>query len=254
LAICNIVLLELCRRKDVYVLFILTALITLVVASAQFFGETGIVRIVREICLLLIWVSSLVIAVTLAARQIPAEREYRTLFPLLAKPVSRSEVMLGKFAGCWQATGITLAAFYLFFALVSGSRDGGWPWVEYFQAAMLHWFMLGVVIAMALLGSVVFAAPSSNGTILFVVVAGILLVARHLNKVALQLPEPVQSLIYTLYFLLPHLEIFDLRERIIHSWGGVAWLPWLGALLYAGVYATLFLVLACLKFRRLNVA
>ena len=78
--------------------------------------------------------------------------------------------------------------------------------------------------------------------------------ARHLNKVALQLPEPGQSLIYGLYYALPHLELFDIRERIIHNWGVIAWLPWLGALLYAGVYTAIFLALACAKFRRLTVA
>ena len=42
---------------------------------------------------------SLVIAIGTAARQIPAERENRTIFPLLAKPVSRWQVILGKFFG-----------------------------------------------------------------------------------------------------------------------------------------------------------
>ena len=50
----------------------------------------------------------------------------------------------------------------------------------------MHWIALGIIIAMALLGSLVFAAPSSNSTICFVVATGILLtVARYLDVVAL---------------------------------------------------------------------
>src|SRR5689334_6979641 len=96
-AIGGLVIKELFRRKDFYALFILTALITLILGSVNFFNEANIVRYLKEICLFLIWVSSLVIAITTAARQIPAERESRTIFPLLAKPVTRSHVILGKF-------------------------------------------------------------------------------------------------------------------------------------------------------------
>jgi Cu-processing system permease protein len=252
-AIAGLVVKELFRRKDFYALFILTALITLLLGSVNFFNEANIVRYLKEICLLLIWISSLVIAITTAARQIPAERESRTLFPLLAKPVTRSQVVLGKFLGCWQAVGIALIVFYLFFGVVSGSREHHWPFTQYIQAITLHWFMLGIVIAMTVLGSIVFAAPSSNNTITFVVTVGILLVARHLNKLAVQLQEPQQSIVYGIYFCLPHLELFDVRDLIIHNLGAIEWTVWLGAVGYAAVYAALFLAVACLLFRRKTV-
>src|ERR1700704_546017 len=118
-AIAMVVIKELFRRKDFYALFVLTALITLVLGSVNFFNEAHIVRYLKEICLFLIWASSLVIAITTTARQIPAERESRTIFPLIAKPVTRTHVVLGKFLGCWQASGLTLVVFYVFFAIVS---------------------------------------------------------------------------------------------------------------------------------------
>jgi len=249
-AIGALVIKELFRRKDFYALFILTALVTVLLGSVNFFNEANIVRYLKEICLCLIWISSLVIAITTTARQLPAERESRTIYPLLAKPVTRLHMILGKFLGCWQACGIALLVFYFFFAVVSGVRDHDWPLTQYFQAMTLHWFMLGVVIAMALLGSVVFAAPSSNNTITFIVVAGILLVARHLNKFALQLREPGQTIVSAIYFALPHLELFDVRDLVIHDLGAIGWWIWLAALGYAAVYTALFLTGAWLVFRR----
>ena len=59
---------------------------------STFSTTTKIVRYLKEICLLLIWISSLVIAITTTARQIPAEREHRTLLPLLAKPLTPDAV------------------------------------------------------------------------------------------------------------------------------------------------------------------
>src|SRR5882724_6115376 len=126
LAITEIVIKELYRRKDFYVLFILTAIITLALGSVNFFGEAKIGRYLKEICLLLIWIASLVIAVTTTARQIPAERENRTIFPLLAKPVTRSHLVLGKFFGCWLACGLALLVFYLFFGVISAAREHDW--------------------------------------------------------------------------------------------------------------------------------
>lgn len=249
-AIAGVVIRELYRRKDFYVLFVLTALITLVIGSVNFFNETKIVRALKELCLFLIWVSSLVIAITTAARQIPAEKENRTLFPLLAKPVTRNQVVLGKFLGCWWATGLCLAVFYLFFAIISGAREHAWPLAHYFQGVVLHWFMLGIVTALTLLGSIVFAAPSSNNTITFVIVAGILLLAGHLNSMALTLGEPLQSVVYGIYYALPHLELFDMRDLIIHNRASVPWLVWLAALGYAAVYVALFLMATCWLFRK----
>ncbi len=249
-AIAGVAIKELCRRKDFYVLFVLTALITLVMGSVNVFNQENVVRYLKEICLFLIWASSLVIAITTTARQIPAERENRTLFPLLAKPVTRHQVVVGKFLGCWLASGLALVVFYFFFGLVAAAREHDWPLVQYFQAMVLHWFALGVVCAMTMLGSVVFAAPSSNNTITLVVCVAILLIARHLNKVALKLSEPLQTVVQAIYFALPHLELFDVRDLIVHDWGTVPWWIWMAALGYAAVYATIFLTLACFCFRR----
>ena len=249
-AVAGIVIKELYRRKDFYVLFVLTALITLVMGGVNFFNEDKIVRYLKELCLFLIWIASLVIAITTAARQIPAERENRTLLPLLAKPVTRTQILLGKFWGCWLASGICLVVFYLFFAVISGVREHQWPVAQYIQAVTLHWFMLGVVSALTVLGSLIFAAPSSNNTITFVFVATILLLARHLNKFALKLSEPAQTIVYGIYYAVPHLELFDVRDLIVHNWETIPWLVWLGALGYAAVYGAVFLSAAAFLFQR----
>lgn len=250
LAVAILVIKELYRRKDFYVLFVLTALITLIMGAVTFFDDDRLVRYLKEICLLLIWIAALVIAVTTAARQIPAERENRTIFPLLAKPITRAHLLLGKFVGCWFAAGIALLVFYLFFGLISGSREQAWPILSYGQAVWLHWCMLGIVIAMVLLGSVIFSAPSSNATINLIIAFAILILGRHLNQVALQMTEPGGTLLYLLYYAIPHLELYDVRDLIIHNWEPIHWLAWAGASLYAAVYAAFFLLGAWLVFRR----
>ncbi|SPE58879.1 conserved membrane hypothetical protein [Verrucomicrobia bacterium] len=250
LALSGLVIVELYRRKDVYVLFVLTVVITLLMGSVNFFDDRNIVGYLKEICLFLIWISGLVIAIGTTARQIPAELENRTIFPLLAKPVSRAQVILGKFGGCWLACGLVLSVFYLFFGLLSASREHRWPLLHYLQALGLQWEMLAIVIALVLLGSLVFTAPSSNGTICFIVVVGILLLGGHLNRVALQQLEPLRTIVYTLYFCLPHLEWFDVRNLIIYDQNLVGWGACALVTIYAATYAAFLLFAAWMVFCR----
>jgi ABC-type transport system involved in multi-copper enzyme maturation permease subunit len=249
-AISNVVLLEMYRRKDFYVLFIVTALVTAVMGSVTFFNSTQIVRYLKALCLFLIWASSLFIAIGATARQLPAESESRTIFPLMAKPVSRAQILLGKFLGCWLACGVALVIFYAFFGCVAATREQHWPLANYFQAWTLHWAMLSIVVAMTLLGSLVLTAVSSNITITFIATVAILLVGRYLHKVALSMSELSAIAITGLYYVIPHLELFDVRDRIVQDWPPIPWGIWLIALLYAAAYTALLLLVSWLVFRR----
>jgi Cu-processing system permease protein len=249
-AIASVVLKEMYRRKDFYVLLILTAVITGLMASVNFYDDDKIVRYLKEICLLLIWISSFVIAIGTTARQIPAEKESRTIFPLLAKPVSRSQLLIGKFTGCWLACGLALLCFYLFFGFVSASREHHWHLLNYFQAATLHWAMLAILIAFVLLGSLIFAAPSSNGTISLVLAITIMALGRYVHHFALQCGQPLRSIVSGIYFAIPHLELFDVRNLIIHNWPVIEWKYYAIALAYAAFYSAIFVGAACLIFRR----
>jgi ABC-type transport system involved in multi-copper enzyme maturation permease subunit len=249
-AVAGVVIKEMYRRKDFYVLLILTVVISLLAGSINFFDDDKIARYLKEVCLLLIWISGLVIAISTIARQLPMEKESRTIFPLLAKPISRAQLVMGKFLGCWLACGIALACFYVFFGCLSFSRERHLFLLNYFQAATLQWAMLAVVIGMALLGSLVFAAPSSNGTIIFVLVVGILFIGGHLHHVALRMSEPGHAITSAIYFLMPHLEILNVQERIIHDWPLIEWRYYMAAIAYALAYSAVFLFFTCLVFRR----
>ena len=248
-AIAGVVIKELIRRKDFYVLFVLTALITLLMASISLFKEDDALRGIQEVCLLLIWISGLVIALGTAARQIPAERESRTIFPLLAKPVTRGQVVLGKFLGCWLACGGALLVFYLCFWVMSASREHEWHAMNYLLCFWMQWIFLGVVIAMTLWGSLIFAAPSSNATIILVIVLGILLLGRDFKLIGNSLGSPLSSAAYVIYFIIPQLWFFDVREMVIQH-RALEWSYCLAASLYGLAYTAVFLLATWFCFRR----
>lgn len=250
IAIARVVVLEMYRRKDFYVLFFLTVLITGLMGSVNFFDDPKIVRYLKEICLALIWVSSAFIAVATTARQIPAERESRTIFPLMAKPISRGQVLLGKFLGCWFATCLSLVAFYVFFGIVTATKEHHWPLGNYFQAWSLHCAMLGIVIGGTLLGSLVLSSVAANITFTVVLFGGIMFLGRHLHKLAVQMSTVSNTIVSGLYYAIPHLELFDVRDLIVHDWPLISWNIWAIAMAYAIVYATFLLLGAWLILRK----
>jgi hypothetical protein len=135
---------------------------------------------------------------------------------------------------------------------VSGTREHEWRVINYFQAFWMQWMALAVVIAIVLLGSIVFAAPSSNATISLVVVVGIIMVGGHLNRVATSQPEPWRTIFSMVYFTIPHLEWFDLRDFVIYhaGVGTVAWKYCALASVYAAVYTAFLLFTTWVLFRR----
>lgn len=249
-ALAEVSIKEMYRRKDFYVVLILTVLLTLAMGSINFFNDPNIAGYLKEFCLLLIWVFALVIAITSAARQIPSEIDSCTIFPLLAKPVTRSEVLLGKALGCWTATGIALVVFYFIFTLLTFSREHTLHFSTYFQLFLAHWFMLGIVMAMTFAGSVIFTAPSSNTTICFVVVIGIMFVGRHLNKLAIGMDEPARTIVQIIYYSIPHIELFDLRALAVHNYEPAPWGKFLLLLLYGVFYSALFTTIGCTVFNK----
>lgn len=129
------VFIELIRRKEFYVLLILMMIYVIGV------GIAGIVGIENEATLVFLlnlgiafaWMSAHLLTLLTAARQIPFELENRTLHPLLAKPVSRRDYILGKWIAVW---GSGLASFLVLFGL-------SWiPWLAYPNAPVLNAVML----------------------------------------------------------------------------------------------------------------
>ncbi len=62
--------------------------------------------------------------------------------------------------------------------------------------------------------------------------------------------EPAQTVTLAVYYAMPHLEFYDLRDLIIHDWPPVKWSIVGFVTLYGAAYAAVFLGLACLLFRR----
>ena len=73
---------------------------------------------------------------------------------------------------------------------------------------------------------------------------------RRLPEFAEGAPGPVRLLARAAYWIAPHAEFFDMRQRLVHGWGGVEPAVFLAAAGYGIAYALLLLLLARFLFER----
>lgn len=249
LVIARVVWLDLLRRKDLYVMAILLLTLLFTLMSLNLYGLGAVVRYLLDTGLLMAWLFSLILVVGLAARQLPQEETRGTIFSLLAKPLTRAELLVGKWGGSWTAS---VAATLVFYATILGLmawRGGTCNGVTLAQALLLHAVGLGVVGAWALALSTRMTQDAA-ATLSYIICAAGFWVAPAAPQWLAGQKEPAATFLMILYYGLPHLELFDLRQRLVHDWGPIPWPDTIGMMIYGGLWIALLLVLAWWAYRR----
>ena len=249
LVIARMVWLELLRRKDLYVLLILLGGLLLALLSLNVFGLGGMVRYVKDAGLLLAWLFSWILAISVASRQLPQEETRRTIYALLAKPLTRGELLFGKWLGAWSVVCAATSLFYLLIALVVAARGGRFEPLTLAQTGLLHALSLGLLTALALALSTRVTQGAAAALAYVGALASYLIVPQVPVFLAAETGLRANGLLL-LYYALPHLELFDLRQRAVHDWGPVPGALIAGLVLYGLAWIALLLLLGWLGFRR----
>jgi ABC-type transport system involved in multi-copper enzyme maturation permease subunit len=247
-ALAQAAILEAIRRKDLYVAVILSILMIGAAATIGTFGVKGLEIFLKDVALTVVNLLSILITILFAARQIPEEVSRRTVYPLLARPIGRGDLLIGKFLGAFILSALALLLFALIAqgALWCYGISVGAIFGQYLLARL---FSLALICAMTLMLSL-FMTPSACVTISVLLAVG----AQTFSQAVLLIYGPASAtgkeILRATYFILPHLDLFDLSKKVSYGWKPVdSWV--MGALLlYATVFSALFLGIAMLRFRR----
>lgn len=152
------VLLESIRRREtsVVLLFMGLFLVGSVVVRIVGVESAAAASFILNLGLSLAWILAMIVAIIMAARQFPDEQESRSLYPLLAKPVSRSAYVLGK----WLATllvGVGTALLLDGIALLASPWPAGTSPLLLVQVLILQGAAIGAATAIAFLLSLIFS-------------------------------------------------------------------------------------------------
>lgn len=243
LAIASGVIRELVRKKDFYVLFMFLLVLLALLASQSFFHLEGVTRYIKDLGYSLVMLFSFVISVTFSAKQIPNELEYKTVYPLLAKPVSRFGVVAGKYLG---GAAISLISFCLFFgvyAVFSMASGKGTGFILLAEALICGAFFMCLSSALAVFFST-FLTVSANVTLSFLIYFTMTSFSGVLRDAVLTSRGAGAWALGSFYYLMPHFDFFDLRVRLTHEWDPLATWVVCAIAAYTLIYSSFLLYFA----------
>jgi len=205
-------------------------------------------KIIADLGLAAIHFLLLVVAIFVGTGLVNKEIERRTVYVLIAKPMSRAEFIVGKHLGLSALLSVLLvimtAVFLLSLLLVQAPIS---PWAVLW-ATVFTFLELVLIVAAALLFGV-FTSP-----ILATLYTIALFIMGHTSRALLQLSKLVEDtgfgkVFEVIYLVLPDLERFNLRDAAVYGQ-----IPpptqLLGDALYGLIYTVLLLILTVLVFAR----
>ncbi len=248
LAIARTVWLEMIRRKDLYVALILLLALLMTLLSVNVYGLANVSRYVKDLGLLLTMVFAWILSINSAGRQLPQEEAKGTIYPLLAKPITRAELLLGKWLGAWSIAAVATVVFYALVASVVRLRGGGFSGPALLQALALHLTSLGIIcgIALALSTRTTYGAAAA---LAYLFTFAAYAVAPQVPVWVLEAPGFRATALLFIYYALPHLDLFDMRQRVVHDWGAIPWTTFAVIVIYGVLWMAVCLLVAWLAYR-----
>ncbi len=230
------------------VLYAIVGFAVLFILSSLFVAQLarGDIVPVKSFGLAGIYIFGLIAAIFLGSSIIYKEIERRTLYFILSKPVSRSQIILGKFFGLLAAVALTTLIMTIIYECVIFYQSGTIDYMG-FIAMMFQIMEEAIFIALLIFLSSIVAPLTST------ICAIIILFVGHITTSALAEAKLVGGLSYKLiafvYYVFPNLDKFDLRSFAVHNIP-LPQSPGIIAFGYAILYSGVLLYCAHLLFKR----
>ncbi|MCC5896380.1 MAG: ABC transporter permease [Phormidium sp. BM_Day4_Bin.17] len=183
-------------------------------------------------------VLTLLVAAFVSTRSLEKEIQQRTLLVLISKPISRGELLLGKFLGLWGVLLVSLGIMALLMVGIAALGGMSLPLGSLVLSLLFLALKLAILTAVALL----FGAFTSSLLAAFFTL-GIYLMGNF-SQDLLQLGDTLngegfQILATILYLILPDFSRLNLKNDAVY---GMTTLPDLGNLIFDGIYGVVYAV------------
>jgi len=203
----------------------------LLIASSFLLGQLTAsqdIKIIKDLGLAATSVFGLFIAIFIGIGLVSKEVERKSIYSLLAKPISRPQFIVGKYAGLVLTLAVNVAVMTVAVYLVLGymtwaesaAFKAGWetpgPDPALLKAVFLIFVELMLVTAIALFFST-FSSPILSAALTF----GLFVVGhfnadlKHFDRVVRS--RPAAWLARGLYHALPDLSAFDVKTEVVHG-------------------------------------
>jgi Cu-processing system permease protein len=217
-------------------------------------------KVIKDLGLATMNVIGLLIAIFIGTGLVAKEVERRSIYGVIAKPLTRTSFLLGKFAGLVLTLAVNLAlmtvAFYLMLVYQELSTI---DWVQrgWRAPALDPWLLLPIgltLLQLTLVTSVALLFSTFSSPLLAMLLTLAIWVAGHFSADLRNFEAAVDSkaagaVARAVYYVLPNLSALDVKNQVVHGLP-IAW-PALGmAVAAAAAYILLLLTAAAAVFSR----
>jgi ABC-type transport system involved in multi-copper enzyme maturation permease subunit len=236
------------RKKVFYIVFLFGIAVVALSPLLPTFELGARAQFLRDISLSLTSLFGVVLAVILSVNQVPGEVSNRTIYNILSKPVSRLQYLAGKYLGILVALLAILFVMGLEILVLIYVRLRVFSPIIF--EGVFAVFLECAVIAAFCLALSTFATVPVNvfATVLFYLLCHVKTGFLH-QKLVEGTAGVVKVLAWSLYYIIPNLENFNLSQPVGYG-GGASAVFMVRITAYAALFTAIFLVIGYTVFRR----
>lgn len=248
---------ECTQKKVMWILFGVALLIIGLSFIFSFFTPSEKLQLIKSMGLGVIYLFGVVIALIVTAGLIPTEIERRTVHTILSKPVERWQFVVGKFLGVALILFMNMMLMGIALLIVVMSQgsvraEGLWKALatnsRILEATFLLFFYLLILVAFAILFSILTTTNISITLSAFVLVVGSL--SDYVSALINTSQNPItQIFLKALHLLLPNFGNANIYNSVIHGYIPAGELTYvLMAIAYTLAYSLILMILSCWVF------
>lgn len=237
------------RNKIMYSVFFFAAGL---LGISALFGTVTMgdhLKVIKDFGLFSLSFFTVTYAVIAGASLLHKELAQKTIYNILGKAVYRYQFVIGKYFGMLLTVLVMLIIMSIALVAFTFLFEGSFDWYLLFACLMIF-FQLIIVCALAIFFSSIVVTPLLSGAFTF----GLFLAGRSSGYIMYyiekeELGAGVEQLLSAVYYLLPHLDAFEITPQVVYD------LPVPGSLFVWGFfyslgYAAVLLILATFFFSR----
>jgi len=203
------------RQRILILLIVFSILLIVVSLFLEPFALGESPKILRDLGLAVASLFAVLIVIIIGSTLIHKDIEKRTIYTVIAKPVKRSEIIIGKFLGLLLLIVILECAMAIIHQCVILIYEGA------FDFPLLIATPFSLIEVMVLLGILLLFSSFSSPT-LSAIMGGIFFIIGHASPDLKLFADQTQViflryLAYGFYYILPNLENFNLRIELVHK-------------------------------------
>lgn len=208
------------------------------------------VKVIKDFGLGAISIVGTLIAIFVGIGMVYKEMEKKTIYLILAKPISRGQFLIGKYCGLSLTIIVEVVVMTVLLLILSYQYVPEIPF-SLFKAIIPIYLELQLILAIAFLFSTFSSSFLSGMFTLSIFIIG------HLTKDLKTLAEAGENVMFQkfasgLYYIFPNLENLNFKARVVHNLPVPA-SEIMFSLLYGVLYTIFILVLALVIFERRDI-